>query len=788
MEMAGEPRPALTPLAPLRRRDRVFRATIPHSLSSFVGRQQELATISDLLRRPGVRLVVLNGPGGVGKTRLAIRSATQFGDEFEHGACFVPLASVSDPRLVPSAIAQALGILDVGDQPPVDRIVTEFRDSHLLLVLDNFEQVAQAAPDVVAILNGCQNVTALITSRVILHATGEYIIPISPLDLPNERQGSSSQLAGRSAAVQLFCERAAAAQPAFALTDANAAAISEICRRVDGLPLAIELAAARTTMLPPADLLNRLNARLPILRGGPLDQPDRLRTMRDAIGWSLDLLTPSARRLLAELSVFSGGFTFSAAEAISTANGGSSFDSLQALVDHSLVHSRSTPEGAARFSMLEIVREFAEEELQSSGHERDRRDRHAAYFLDLSETADRQLWGGEQQNWLSALENEHNNLRAAFTWLERSGQNDRLLRFAGALAGFWGLRGHVREGRSALERALSLVEGTQSAPEALARVLTRLASLDSVQGEYGRANVLLNRAHQIYADLHDRLGLGNVLSIQGAVAEFSGDDDVARERYLEALEVFREAGDGALTASILSNLSDTAYRSGDLTTAMRLGSEAAEMAREAGDSIGVAVALVAVGQGYLAEGRVQDAFAAIDESLKLSIQPGFQVGVANAIGAFAAVALATGNALAAAHLLSAAEAHRVTVGANRILNHRLYEASLHHVQQRLDQQTFVDAWAAGQAMTFTEAIAEARSLLTAQKPRTRAMVATAHELTARELDVLRLVVEGRSNPDIADALLISRKTAASHVANILAKLGVESRAAAVAIAVRRNLV
>jgi predicted ATPase len=391
---------------------------LPASPTSFVGRENVVAEVAALLRRSEVRLVTLTGPGGTGKTRLALRVAAQCAAGFDDGVAFVPLASVHQANLVLPTIAQVLGVRETEDQPAEVRLLSFLRDRELLLVLDNLEQIPDASPALGDLLGACPRLTIFATSRAPLRLAGERVYPVPPLTLPTRRTmvGGPSALPpleqlARTEAVQLFVERATAASGDFDLTAGNAPAVAAICERVDGLPLAIELAAARSRVLMPADLLARLSPQLPLLAGGPADQPPRLRSMSDAIGWSYDLLTPTEQRLFRRLAVFVGGFGLEAAESVGAPP--SVLDTLTALVDQSLVQRVAGPGHETRFSMLETVREFGLERLAGSGEEAVVRDAHVDWCLDFAERAEPELAGPWQEVWFGRLEAEHPHMRAA---------------------------------------------------------------------------------------------------------------------------------------------------------------------------------------------------------------------------------------------------------------------------------------------------------------------------------------------------------------------------------------
>lgn len=443
---------------------------VPTPLTPLIGREREMATMQALLRAPdGPRLLVLTGPGGVGKTRLAMAVAAAFGDIFADGVAFIPLAAIRDPALIPATIAQALGVPESGERVLTEQIAVFLAKRRLLLVLDNFEQVVEAGPLVGTLLSSCPHLTVLVTSRSRLRLTGEHLFPVTPLPVTE-------------AAVPLFVARAQAVQPHFRLTDENESTVAEICRRLDGVPLAIELAAAHIPVLPPGALLARLERRLPVLTGGPRDLPQRQQTMRDAIAWSYDLLAPREQALFRWLSVFSGGFSLDAADRVA---GNITLDLLTSLVDRSLLLQTSASGDEPRFTMLETIREFGLDQLQAQGEGESAQQRHAEYFLALAEDAARNLRGREQIAQLARLEMERDNVRAALAWsLAAPERADIALRLVEALHWFWFLRDHCSEGRRWLAGALSLAgSGTSTPARARALAADALLAIQQDDGE-----------------------------------------------------------------------------------------------------------------------------------------------------------------------------------------------------------------------------------------------------------------------------------------------------------------
>ena len=645
----------------------LYRTNLPVPATTFLGREDELRDVLSLLSREDTRLLTLTGPGGTGKTRLALQAAAEASDAFPDGIWWVPLAPLRDSTLVLETAAQVVG--------SKNGLAEHISDKSMLCLFDNFEQVVEAAPEIALLLSSCPNLDLLVTSREPLHVTGEQEYPVPPLV---HEEG-----------VGFFLARARAVKPDFRPDEA----VSEICRRLDDLPLALELAAARVKALSTAQILERLELRLPLLTGGARDLPERQRTLKATIEWSYDLLTEDEQRLFARLALFRGGCTLEAAEEVAEAD----LDVLQSLVDKSLV--RHTGE---RYWMLETIREYAAERLEDSRQAEEFGQRHAEHYLALAEEAEPHLETNPEE-WLERLEAEHDNLRAALDLLETSRDSQRALRLAGALAGFWEV-GHLTEGRQWLEKLLLADEHPTAAR---AKALTGAALMARQSGDAERARLRAEEALALYRELGSAWGTANAGVMLGLAVSDEGDFARARQLYEDSAQLFRDAGDedNALFAARL--LGWIYVELGDSERARAVLEDTLGRARALGNMQIEGQALGALASLALEQGRARAAVSMMKDVLRIDRDRGAPLQTAFDLSRFArALAFAGESGADAARILSSAEAMRDEIGAGSppFLT-KVNEEALTAIRTQLDNATFAEAWEEGRALTPDEAVA-----------------------------------------------------------------------------------
>ena len=749
---------------PLRTPDR-HPHNLPAQTTPLIGREQEVAAVIALLRQESVRLVTLTGPGGTGKTRLSSQVAGELLDDFPDGVWFVDLAPIADPALVASMVAQVLGVKEMPGQEIVADLQAYLQGKRLLLLLDNFEHLGAAAPLVADLLKAAPRLKLLATSRVPLHLSGEHEFPVPPLALPDPRVIRTRELLAQYPAVALFIQRAQAVKPDLQVDDAAARAIAAICIRLDGLPLAIELAAARCKFLTPAALLTRLKAtdtrRLALLTGGAWDLPARQQTLRNTIDWSYELLEPAEQLFFSRLAVFVGGCTVAAAEAVCAAPGDlplDPFEALLSLVDKSLLRQEDAADGQPRFAMLETIHEYARERLRARGEIEQMQQFHAEYYLSLAQAAAAHLQGSDQRAWQKRLEAELGNFRAALDWSLRQqdatdADVERAMRLAGSLGWFWERKGFLSEGRRYLSQALARSERRQTplvhptapvralalawtgefawrqgdlahaqalASESLARFQDLadpsgqafahlvLGTITNDLGDYPRARAYFEASLALYRDVDDRAMAAWALYDLGQVARHQDDAKEATALLEESLRLFRETGNEAGIDAALGSLGWVLMQQGDYARAQALLEESLRRLRELGDRTGMVLPLGRLGWLEFERGNYREASRLLREGLVLAHELGRKQYIVAWIEGLAAVATAEGEAQRAARLFGAAAALRDTARIAVAPDARgRREQYLNAARAQLDAESFPTAWAEGQAMTLEQAIAYA---------------------------------------------------------------------------------
>jgi non-specific serine/threonine protein kinase len=777
---------------------------LPRPLTSFVGREREVSLTVDRLRRADVRLLTLTGPGGVGKTRLAIRVAEVFATDCPDGVWFVPLAPVRDSALVASTLAQALEVSEKGGRQTNEAIAAFLAERRGLLILDNFEHILDAGPLVTDLLASCPMLKVLVTSRTVLRLSGEHDVAVPPLSRPNDHllDSAPARCLNSSEAVRLFVDRATAANAEFALTDGSMADVATLCAQLDGLPLAIELAAARSRTLPLPAMVQRLNQRLRLLTGGARDQPVRLRSMRDAIAWSYDLLPLEEQALFRRLAVFVGGFTLEAAEAVGAPEEDLAIDVLEGIVslaDKSLIRQEAGRGTEPRYGMLETVREFAVDQLAASGDADRVRDAHARYISDMAREFDQARFTARRREWQGRMEAEMPNLRAALAWLaEREDAEQLLLLASNTWWAFWE-RGNLREARAWLDRALAHPAPVPVEVRALAIIYSAAAAWHAGDNEAAVRQAETGLSLSLGHGFEFGAGLGRYTLMLAHIE--MGEFARALAMGEEAIMHLRRAGDRIYLPQALMDAGFSASMSGNPERAAALREEGFALCRELGNVWTRAVALSDMGVEAESRGSHWTALDHYRESLSLLTSIHVEGYIAHPLAGIASLAAAHGQMELATRLLGAAAVIHEARGSHPQRHEHERDADTAvSAQAALGEERFQREFARGQSLSVSEAVHRALDAAGAiqhaweaeqrepEPPARSSDSATRHRLTARELEVLRLVAEGRANREIAETLFISVPTVKRHLTNILGKLGLPSRSAATAYAHTHGLV
>lgn len=686
--------------------------SLPVQTTAFIGREREISATTSILLQPETRLLTLTGPGGVGKTRLAIETARRAAGAFAGGVTFVDLTPLGAGAMVLPAIARVLSGPDENEPQDLDEMAEAIGDEPLLLVLDNMEHLVDAGPDIAALAERCPQFKLLVTSRQILRLRIEREYRVSPLGLPASTREAQVNALIDAPAVQLFVQRTEMVQPSFTLTDENAGTVAGIVTRLDGLPLAIELAAARMRLLTPAELLQRLNRSLPLLTGGPRDAPDRQRTLQAAIDWSYQILSPEEQQLFRWLSIFTGGFTLDAAEFLSDRMGLSAsadtLDTLASLVDKNLVQRLSEPAAgtgipASRFRMLETIREYSLDRLSQSEERDDVRAHHAEWCAELAAQSDAGLNSPDQAAWQASLVQEHDNFRSALGWAIEMGRSEVALRIAGSLLRFWVNAAQFTEAQRWYEQALALDRDSETA--ARAKALLGIEVISYFRGDYAAARSYGEEGLRIYQALEDKAGIGWSYGNLGLIADAGEDYERATDLYERALAIFREIGDETHTHFMLGNLGLIAHLQDDQDRATKLLEEALSTSRELGNQNSVAINLSNLGLVAFARGDLDRAIELQTEALELRATADNSGGLAGSFDKIAMIAAAREDYERATRLFAAADAIRTELGTALSPNDRAANSPyIDEAQRALGADRFIAFWEEGVSMPTADTV------------------------------------------------------------------------------------
>ena len=764
------------------------RHNLPPQLNRFVGREREIEQVRE--RVTSTRLLTLTGAGGCGKTRLAVEVALRALDDYPDGVWMADLAPLTDPGVLAHRLLAIFMVPGVSGRPPADVLAEHLRDKRALLVLDNCEHMVDACALVAqSLLGECPNLRIAATSREAFNIPGEVVWRVPSLRLPDGGPGLDLQALSNCEAVALFIDRALAVEQDFALTTGNAKAVAEICVRLDGIPLAIELAAARVPLIPVDEILSRLNDRLRLLTGGSRTALPRQQTLRASMEWSYGLLTDAEQVLFRRLSVFAGSFALDAVERVCSGGvlkSSSALDVLGRLADKSVLIAEKGEAGLARFRLLETLRQYGHERLAEAGEVESIERRHCDYYVALSEAADAGMHGSGQAAWLERIEEEHDNLGRALSW---SVENHREggLRLTAALSDFWLERGYLSEGRSWLEAVLT---GEQGQPVARARALMVAGNLAYHQADYDAATSCFDESLAIWRQVGDRRGEGWALVALGMVTHGQGDLDGCRDELEEGLRLCREAKDAEGVTQALFQLGLVAAQQGRVEEAERFGEEGLALSRGIGDLITLSRALHGLAVvAYLRRDRA-GLRALSNEGLIVSRNLRSPIGIA--LGLDRVAVLAEWDRRHEAALILAGAAAGIRLATRAVITPlwvAAIEQALEPARQALGADASDRAWTEGAGMAPQEAVAYALDFLS--EPKDKAKIAGKPAdllaLTRREQGIAALVAEGLTNREIAGKLFISRRTAETHIQHILNKLGVNSRAQIAVWAVRQQL-